>query len=90
DLPYSIRQKSIELSSKLVVKELYKQENRVETVKNEDGSFCVTMHISDMGKDFMALSLNLPTSAQAEMVKEKFYNNPIRIYNNLINSLFDN
>lgn len=37
----------------------------------------------------MTLTLNLPTSAQAEMVKEQFYSNPVKIYNNLIHSLFE-
>lgn len=89
DLPYSIRKKSIELSAKLAVKELYREENKVEINKNEDGSCSVTMQIQEQGKDFMTLTLNLPTSAQAEMVKERFYDNPPKLYKNLIDYLFE-
>ena len=88
DLPYTIRKKSIELSAKLAVKEIYREENDVE-IKKDGSEYSVTMHIKDMGKDFMTLTLNLPTSAQAEMVKEQFYSNPVKIYNNLIHSLFE-
>lgn len=89
DLPYSIRKKSIELSAKLAVKELYREENKVEINKNDDGSFSVTMHIQEQGKDFMTLTLSLPTSAQAEMVKDRFYDNPPKLYKNLIDYLFE-
>lgn len=89
DLPYTIRQKSINLSAKLAVKELYRKENKVDIEKKDDETYLVTMHLQDLGKDFMTLSLSLPTSAQAEMVKEKFFNNPVRIYDTLINSLFE-
>lgn len=87
DLPYTIRKKSIELSAKLAIREIYREENDVE-IKKCGNDYSVTMHIKDMGKDFMTLTLNLPTSAQAETVKEQFYSNPVKIYNNLINSLF--
>lgn len=87
DLPYTIRKKSIELSAKLAIREIYREENDVE-IKKCGNEYSVTMHIKDMGKDFMTLTLNLPTSAQAETVKEQFYSNPVKIYNNLINSLF--
>lgn len=88
DLPYTIRKKSIELSAKLAIREIYREENDVE-IKKCGNEYSVTMHIKDMGKDFMTLTLNLPTSAQAETVKEQFYSNPVKIYNNLINSLFE-
>lgn len=88
DLPYSIRKKSIELSAKLAVKELYKEENKVEINKKDDNSYDVTMHIQENGKDFMTLTLNLPTSAQAQMVEDRFYDNPPKLYKNLIDYLF--
>lgn len=87
ELPYTMRKRAVELAAKLAVKELYRQENEVEVVKNGD-DYTVTMHFRDCGKDFMVLSLTVPTSAQAEMFKEQFYANPVKIYNNLINSLF--
>lgn len=87
DLPFTIRKKSINLSAKLAVKELYRKENNVETEKTEDG-YKVTMHIKDLGKDFMSITLHLPTSAQADMVKERFYDNPVRVYDAVLEALF--
>lgn len=87
ELPYTMRKRAVELAAKLAVKELYRQENEVEVIKNGD-DYTVTMHFRDCGKDFMVLSLSVPTSAQAEMFKEQFYADPVKIYNNLINSLF--
>lgn len=87
ELPYTMRKRAVQLAAKLAVKELYKKENEVEVIKNSD-DYTVTMHFRDCGKDFMVLSLNVPTSAQAEMFKERFYDDPVKIYNNLIDSLF--
>lgn len=87
DLPFTIRKKSIALSAKLAVKELYRKENSVETEKTEDG-YRVTMHLKDLGRDFMSITLDLPTSAQADMVKEQFYNNPVKVYDAVLDALF--
>ena len=87
ELPYTMRKRAVELAAKLAVKELYRQENEVEVIKNDD-DYTVTMHFRDCGKNFMVLSLTVPTSAQAEMFKEQFYADPVKIYNNLIDSLF--
>lgn len=87
DLPLSIREKSIAIVRKLATREIYKKENKVEIVEGDDG-YNVTLHVSDIDKDFMVLTLNVPTIAQAEMIKEKFQDNPALIYENLMNSLF--
>lgn len=87
DLPLSIREKSIAIVRKLATREIYKKENKVEIVEGDDG-YKVTLHVSDIDKDFMVLTLNVPTIAQAEMIKEKFQDNPALIYENLMNSLF--
>lgn len=87
ELPYSMRERSVELAAKLAVKELYKKENEVEIEKDGE-EYVVTMHFKDCGKDFMTLSLRAATAAQAEMIKDQFYADPVKIYNNLIDSLF--
>ena len=73
-------------TSKLAM-ELYKKENEVEIEKDGE-DYVVTMHFKDCGKDFMTLSLRAATAAQAEMIKDQFYADPVKIYNNLIDSLF--
>ena len=69
DLPYTIRKKSIEISRKLAVRETFEKENKVDIEKHND-YYSVTMHLADGDKEFMILTLNLPTAAQAETVKD--------------------
>lgn len=88
DLPLSIREKSIKLSTKLAVSELYRKENKAE-ISEENGSYSVTLHVTDKDKDYMVLKLNVPTITQAETVKEKFLDDPVKIYDNLISSIFE-
>lgn len=89
ELPYSMRTRAVELAARLAVKALFRQENNVEITKS-GSDYIVTMHLTDSGKDFMVLTLTVPSAAQAEIIKEKFYANPANIYNNLIDSLFSN
>lgn len=88
DLPITIRERSIELVRKLAAREISKKENRVEIEKTDKG-VSVTLHVSDINSDFMVLTLNVPTMAQAELIKEKFQQKPTEVYQNLINSIFE-
>ncbi len=88
DLPITIREKSIALVRKIVKREIYKKENRVDIEKADKG-FTVTMHVSDKNCDFMVLSLYVPTEAQAQVIKEKFHSHPAEVYETLMNALFD-
>jgi hypothetical protein len=87
DLPYTIREKSVELVRKLAKEEIYRKENKVE-IEPCSGQFRVTMHVSDKDSDFMVLSLIVPTEAQAEVIKDKFLTHPSEVYENLINGIF--
>lgn len=87
DLPITIRERSIALVRKIAAEEIYKKENKVEINKVDDG-YEITMHVSDIDKDFMVLTLRVPTIAQAELIKEKFQQKPAKIYENLMTSLF--
>lgn len=90
DLPYTLRERSIRISTKLAVTELYKKEDKVEIEENKNGKgFTVTLHVTDRDKEYMILTLNVPTYAQAEMIKTKFIEDPVKIYDNLITSLFE-
>lgn len=87
DLPLTIREKSIEMVSKLAVAEINKKENKVSIDKTDKG-YQVTLHVSDIESDFMVLTLNVPTEAQAVVIKEKFQQKPAEVYENLMNSIF--
>ena len=87
DLPVSIREKSINIATRLASKEIYSKENKVE-IEKCGGGFDVIMHVTDKDKDFMVLKLNVPTMEQAEVIKDKFLDDPVKVYDNLVNSLF--
>lgn len=89
DLPLTIREKSISICQKIIAKESYKRENKVEISKTKNGCN-VTLHISDKETDFMTLTLYAGSEEQAEMLKEKFISNPIKVYNTLIEAMFEN
>lgn len=87
DLPISIREKSIEMCRKIVIKDIYKKENKVE-IEEKNNRYIITMHVSDKNADFMTLSLTVPTKTQAIIIKEKFQNNPGFVYESLIGAIF--
>lgn len=88
DLPFTIREKSVELVRKLAAVEINKKENKVTIEKNDKG-YNITLHVSDVDSDFMVLTLNVPTEAQAVVIKEKFQQKPAEVYENLMNSIFE-
>ncbi len=87
DLPITLRKKSIELSRKIVNKEIFSKENKVEIEKSDNG-FYITLNVSDGNTDFMNLKLFVSTETQAQVIKESFLDNPLEVYENLINSIF--
>ena len=89
DLPYTIRESSIHLCQKIMAKETYRRENKVEILENGD-AYTVVLHISGAQSDYMTLSLFAPTIDQAEMMKEKFITDPVKIYETVVESIFNN
>ncbi len=89
DLPLTIREKSIRICQNIIAKETYKRENKIEIVESKKG-YNVILRVSDKDNDFMTLNLYAATLTQAEMIKEKFITNPVRVYDNLIESIFSN
>lgn len=89
DLPLSVREKAISLCQKIIAKETYKRENKVEIIK-KDGGFDVTLHISDKDTDFLTLTLYAASIEQAELIKDKFITNPVKVYDTLIEAIFNN
>lgn len=86
-LPLSVRDKALEAALTLLAEERSHRENRVEVVPQE-GGYQVTCHISGgEGMELMAVSLYVPDSAQAELVRQRFYQAPDRVYKLLLASL---
>lgn len=89
DLPLTIRDNAIKICQKIIAKETFRRENKVEIVAIENG-YNVELHISDNKTDYLKLTLFAPSKEQAEMIKDKFITNPIKVYDNLITSIFNN
>ena len=89
NLPKTIREKSIATVSKLASREIYKKQIHSEIEECENG-FRVTLHVNDKEQDFMSLTLYVASKEQAVLIKEKFTNDPVKVYNSLINSIFKN
>lgn len=89
DLPFSIRQKSIKACQKVLAKEQYKRENKA-SIEETDKGFIVHLTVSDNEYDFMKLDLYAASKEQATIIKDKFFENPVAIYDKLIDSIFDN
>lgn len=89
DLPLSIRDKSIRLCQKIIAREKYLRDNLVQIEQVENG-YLVKVNISDDKTEFFDLSLFAPTIEQAELIKVKFVTDPVKIYDTLIDAIFDN
>lgn len=89
DLPLTIRKSSIEICQKIMAREMYKRENKIE-IEEKNGDFFITMYVSGDNLDYMKLTLYAPSREQAEVIKEKFINNPVNVYNSLIDGIFKN
>lgn len=89
DLPLTVRERCIEACQRIIAKETYERENKVSIEKCDNG-YKAILNVSDKGSDFMTLELFAPTEEQALMIKEKFISNPIKVYETLIQAIFDN
>ena len=89
DLPLTVREQSVKLCQKIIAKEDFARENKTEIIERE-GGFEVLLHVSDRDTDFMRLSLFAASREQAELIRDKFISNPVSVYENLIESIFNN
>ena len=89
DLPYTVRVNAMRLCQKIIAKETYRRENETQIIENGD-AFNVVLTIKGDKNDFMKLTLFAPTRDQAEMIKEKFISNPVKVYETLIGAIFSN
>ena len=89
DLPLTVREESIRLCQKIIAKEDFERDNKVEITKTDRG-YEVSLCVSDSNTDFMRLTLFASSVEQAEVIKDKFITNPVAVYETMIDSIFDN
>jgi len=89
DLPLTIRENSIKLCQKIIAREQFMRENKVEIIEKDKG-FTVNLNISDKDTNFLSLNLFAATKEQAQTIKNKFISDPIKVYDTLIEAIFSN
>ncbi len=80
NLSFTIRQKAIGATLRLMAKRKVERENPVSIHKVEGGGYNVNFRITDNMRDLMSLTLFVPNLSEANAVKRNFHNNPERIY----------
>lgn len=89
DLPFTVRQSSIKACQKIIAKESFKRENTADIIKTDNG-YKVILSVSDNEIDFLRLELFAVSITQAEIIRDKFISNPVKVYDTLIESIFNN
>ena len=89
DLPFTVRQNSIKACQKIIAKESFKRENTADIIKTDNG-YKVILSVSDNEIDFLRLELFAVSITQAEIIRDKFISNPVKVYDTLIESIFSN
>lgn len=89
ELPLTVRERAVALCTRLVLKERYRKENRVEIVPYKNGFYVNCSVMADEADDILSFRLYAGSITQAEMIKERFYNNPVLLYDRVIDALFE-
>lgn len=89
ELPITLREKAVELCTKLIVKETYSKENKVEIKPTKNGFTVECSIMSDEDDEALSFKLYAATSIQAQIIKEKFLDDPVKIYNSVIEAIFE-
>lgn len=87
-LPQSLRDNVVTAAMHLIARVKIERENKVEMEPHQNGLMVhCTMHDADF--DLMRLSVFAPDDIQAERIKNRFLENPSKIYQGLISLLLD-
>lgn len=89
DLPQHIKEHSLEIVRKAAKIEFNKKETETAVHEAEDGTFDITLRILGKKSDLMALTINMPTEDEARHAREKFLLDPLKIYDSVLISLFN-
>ena len=83
DLPYTIREKSLNAVLNAISKQQRTQDYSVDIDALENG-YNITVCILDSGEKLMSTTIYVADYEQALTVKEKFENNPVKIYSEIV------
>ena len=83
DLPYTMREKALKAAIKMMARNRSEAENRVEMVETDVG-VNVTCSVMDIDRPILTITLLVPDMDQANLVKETFLDNPLKVYSGSI------
>ena len=83
DLPYTMREKALKAAIKMMARNRSEAENRVEMVETDVG-VNVTCSVMDIDRPILTITLLVPDMEQANLVKETFLDNPLKVYSGSI------
>ncbi len=86
DLPYSVRETALNAMFALLARLQRERENQIEIRPNGSG-FDVTISIMDNDDRLLSVTIYVADRAQAEHVKEKFLEDPVKVYSTMITLL---
>ena len=83
NLPYTMREKALKAAIKMMARNRSEAENRVEMVETDIG-VNVTCSVMDIDRPILTITLLVPDMEQANLVKETFLDNPLKVYSGSI------
>ena len=83
DLPYTMREKALKAAIKMMARNRSEAENRVEMVETDVG-VNVTCSVMEIDRPILTITLLVPDMEQANLVKETFLDNPLKVYSGSI------
>ena len=83
DLPYSVREAALNAAIEMKTILKREQENKIEITPHGDG-YDVTISIMDNEDKLLSVTLYVADSTQADYVKEKFLQDPVKMYSTIV------
>lgn len=85
-VPLTVRERTMDTAEKTIRARKLEEENTVSYVKVDDG-FMLTMTVKDIGSDLLTLTVFLPTEKECIQTRQRFQEDPLRIYQGVIGLL---
>ncbi len=82
-LPYSVREAALNAAVEMKTILQREQDNKIEITPHGDG-YDVTISVMDNDDKLMSVTLFVADSTQADYVKEKFLQDPVKIYSTIV------
>ncbi len=86
DLPKTVREKAVKSAIRFITLEKNERDNDVKITQVEDG-YNVSFTMKEGNTSLMELSMYVPDSSQAQILKDNFIEDPARVYSTILASL---